>query len=233
MKMGSDPLRVLVMASGKGSNFEALTRAIDAGRCQATVVRLVTDRPNAGAIAIARRAGIDVTVVARVTGEKRSEWGRRLAATMDEAQAELIVLAGFMRVLDPQTVARFAGRIINVHPALLPSFPGLHAVEQALEAGVRVSGCTVHIVDDGVDSGPILAQGAVEVLPDDDAEALHRRIQRVEHELLPNVVDWIARGLVSLAPSPRYVATATPSGTILCSPALVESKTQPTHAEQQ
>ena len=117
---------------------------------------------------------------------------------------ELVVLAGFMRIIGPAMLARFPSSIINVHPALLPSFPGLNAPQQALEAGVRITGCTVHLVDSGVDTGPILAQAAVPISPHDNVCTLVARIQRAEHQLLPNVIDWIASGQLQLEPTPKY-----------------------------
>jgi len=220
-------MRVLVMASGQGSNFRALASSIDSGRCAATLVGLVTDQPKAGAVAIAHERNLPVVALPRRKGEPRRAWGARLADAMETFDPELIVLAGFMRVLDSAVVSRFAGRIINIHPALLPAFPGLHAPEQALEAGVRIAGCTVHIVDEGVDSGPILAQGAVEVLPGDSVESLHARIQRVEHELLPQVVDWIGRGLLTLAPKPELREPTEASEHKLVSPNLRPPKASP------
>jgi phosphoribosylglycinamide formyltransferase-1 len=119
-----------------------------------------------------------------------------------------------MKIVGPTVLARYPGRIVNVHPALLPSFPGKDGPAQAIAGGVRVSGCTVHVVDAGVDTGPILAQGVVPVLPDDDADSLHARIQRVEHRLLPSVVHWIATGAIELGPPARLLRVAFPDGTL-------------------
>ena len=132
----------------------------------------------------------------------------------------LVVLAGFMKLVGAHTIARFPSRIINIHPALLPSFPGAQGPADAIAAGVRVSGCTVHVVDSGVDSGPIIAQAAVPVLPDDSADRLHERIQRVEHRLLPAVIDAIARGAIELAPAVRIAPASFAADAFLFSPPL-------------
>ena len=187
-------MKVLVLISGRGTNLEALLQAIDDGRCAANVVSVLSDRDAAG-LEHARRRDVPTRVVA-FRKDDRDAWAGELLAAIDACTPQLIVLAGFMRVLDPRIIARYAGRILNVHPSLLPAFPGLHATRRAIEAGVRVSGCTVHVVDEGVDTGRVLAQAAVAVAPDDDAASLQARIQRAEHRLLPAVVDAVARGRV-------------------------------------
>lgn len=204
-------MKVVVLASGRGSNFEALARSIDAGECSASVVGLVSDRPSAGALEIAASRGIPTDVVPLKKGDDRDAWNVELAERVAALGGELLVLAGFMRILGPPLLERYRGRIVNVHPALLPSFPGAHGARDALAAGVRISGCTVHVVDEGVDTGPILAQAAVPVLPDDDEDTLHARIQIREHRLLPAVVDWIGRGWLELDP-PRITHPTRPAG---------------------
>ncbi len=191
---------LVVLASGTGSNLRALARAIDEGRCQARVVAVVSDKPEAPALAFARDRGIETRTVPLRKGDDRAAWNQRLTEAVASFAPELVVLAGFMRVLGEPFIRRFDGRIVNVHPALLPSFPGVDGAAQAVRAGVRISGCTVHLVDTGVDTGPILAQAAVPVHPDDDAASLHARIQVQEHRLLPQVIDWIARGRIALDP---------------------------------
>jgi phosphoribosylglycinamide formyltransferase-1 len=195
------PLRIAVLASGRGSNLRAIFAAIDAGRCAARVVGVVSDRPSAQALALAEERGVPTAVVPLSSKHERGAWDVRLAETVAALEPTVVVLAGFMRIVGPAMLARFPGRILNVHPSLLPAFPGTHAPAQALAAGVRITGCTVHVVDAGVDSGPILAQGAVPVLPGDDVSRLHARIQRVEHRLLPAVIDAVARGDVALHPT--------------------------------
>jgi phosphoribosylglycinamide formyltransferase-1 len=200
----NDRLAVVVLVSGRGSNLRALLDAIGKNECAARVVAVISDRPDAPALEHARGLGIETRVVRPKDYGDRPLWDAALAEAIARFDPGVVVLAGFMRIVGEAVLARFGGRIINVHPALLPSFPGLDAPAQALAAGVRITGCTVHVVDAGVDTGPILAQAAVAVLPDDDAERLHARIQPAEHLLLPRVVDWIATGALVLTPSPRF-----------------------------
>lgn len=196
--------RVVVLASGRGSNFAALARAVDEGRCRAELVALLSDRRRAEALERAARRGMPTAVVPRAKGESREAWSERLLEEVRAFEPELVVLAGFMKVLGASFVDAFERRIVNVHPSLLPAFPGLDAPGQAIAAGVRVSGCTVHLVDRHVDTGPILAQAVVRVDTDDDAASLHERIQATEHQLLPRVVDAIGRGALVLDPAPRW-----------------------------
>ena len=212
-------MNIVVLASGRGSNFDALLRAIDKDECAARVVGLVSDQPSARARELAAQHAIPDVVVPLERGADRVAWNERLCAAIASFAPDLVVLAGFMRLLGGPVIERYAGRIINVHPALLPSFPGTHAPEQAIAACVRISGCTVHLVDAGIDTGPILAQGAVAVHPDDTAETLHERIQTVEHTLLPRVVDWIARGVIELGPRPRFTGNVESARDPLLSPA--------------
>jgi phosphoribosylglycinamide formyltransferase-1 len=191
---------VVVLVSGRGSNLRAICNAIDAGTCDAKIVGVVSDRKKAAALEFAERRAIPTRVVPLRKGDDRYSWNESLAEEVAALKPDLIVLAGFMRVLDAPLLERFAGRIINVHPALLPSFPGHNGPQDALDGGVRISGCTVHIVDAGVDTGPIIAQAAVPVLADDTADTLHARIQAQEHRLLPLVVHQIALGTITLEP---------------------------------
>lgn len=192
------PLAVLI--SGTGSNLRAILSAIDAGECAAEVRVVVSDRTKAPGLELARERGIANEVVRLRDHPDREAWDRALADAVALHAPELVVLAGFMRVVGRSFIERFAPRIINLHPSLLPAFPGATGPELALAAGVRLSGCTVHGVDAGVDTGPILAQAAVRVLPSDDAARLHARIQRAEHRLLPHVIDAIARDRIRLGP---------------------------------
>lgn len=210
---------IVVLASGRGSNLHALLRAIDDGRCAARVVAVISDREKAPALEHARARGIATSVVKPKDHADRAAWDRALADAIAEHAPSLVVLAGFMRIVGEAVLARFGGRIVNVHPALLPAFPGIDGPAQAIAAGVRVTGCTVHVVDAGVDTGPILAQAVVPVLPGDDAERLHARIQPAEHRLLPAVVDWIATGALVLEPVPHFVR-AVPEQAAMFSPPL-------------
>ena len=201
----------VVLASGRGSNLRAICQAIDEGRCEARIVGVVSDKRSAAALEFAEARGIPTRVVPLKKGDDRDQWNAELAHQVVALGPELLVLAGFMRILSSPFLERFPGRIINVHPALLPSFPGHNAPKDALEGGVRISGCTVHIIDDGVDTGPIIAQAAVPVLQDDTPETLHVRIQIQEHRLLPEVINRIALGEIELNPLKTKVLFADPS----------------------
>jgi phosphoribosylglycinamide formyltransferase-1 len=201
------PIRLAVLISGRGSNLAAIERAIDAGSCEAQVACVVSDRADAQGLVSAAARGTRTAVVSMRDYATRADWDEALSRRVAEAEPELVVLAGFMRLLGPSFLARFSPHVINVHPALLPLFPGTDGPAQAIAAGVKLSGCTVHAVDAGVDSGPILAQGAVRVLPGDTPDTLHARIQVVEHRLLPSVIHAIARGEIQLAPRIRSTLT--------------------------
>ena len=191
---------VVVLVSGRGSNLKAICQAVDESTCDARIVGVVSDRAKAAALAFAKERGIPTRVVRLRKGDDRNQWNVDLTEQVVSLEPELIVLAGFMRVLGRPLLERFPNRIINIHPALLPSFPGHDGPGDALAGGVRISGCTVHLVDDGVDTGPIIAQAAVPVLPEDTPETLHARIQVQEHRLLPRVIHRIARGEIGLDP---------------------------------
>lgn len=193
-------MNAVVLVSGRGSNLRAICAAIDEGACAANIVAVISDRKRAAALEFAEARGIATRVVSLRKGDDRNLWNDYLAAEVAAFEPDLVVLAGFMRVLGSPLLDRFPGRIINVHPALLPSFPGHNGPQDALDGGVRVSGCTVHVVDSGVDTGPIIAQAAVPVLPGDTADTLHARIQVQEHRLLPRVIHQIAVGGIELDP---------------------------------
>lgn len=177
-----------VLVSGRGSNLQAIIDAIRAGRLQASVEVVVSDAADAPAVARARTAGIPAVVVRRRGYSARAQFELALAAAVEKARPDLVVLAGFMRLLGPEFLDRFPGRVINIHPSLLPAFPGLEAQRQALEYGVKFSGCTVHYVDYGMDSGTIIDQRVVEVMSGDDVDSLSARILKQEHELLVDVI---------------------------------------------
>jgi phosphoribosylglycinamide formyltransferase-1 len=178
-----------VLISGSGTNLQALLDSPDPAVEPAVVV---SDRAEAGGLRRAREAGLAVEVVPWVPD--RAGATAALCRVLERHRVELVVLAGFMRILGSEAIDRYRGRIVNIHPSLLPSFPGGRAVEAALEHGVKVTGCTVHFVDEQVDHGQIIAQVPVEVLADDTVESLHRRIQRAEHSLYPGVVAALCRG---------------------------------------
>ena len=188
------PLRLGVLGSGKGSNFKAIAEAIDAGRLNAEVRIVLADVEDAGILSYARERGVraEFIVPGRFRTKLEPEAEARLVALLREAGVDLVVLAGSMRMIKAPMLEAFPNRIINIHPSLLPKFPGLAAWKQALEAGAAVTGCTVHYVDGGMDTGPILAQSEVPVLPSDTAEILHARIQVAEHGLYPEVLARLA-----------------------------------------
>jgi phosphoribosylglycinamide formyltransferase-1 len=182
--------RVVVLVSGAGTNLAALLAAHRDASYGARVVGVVTDNPAAGGLELARGAGVPTAVVAPADFPDRAAWDRGLAEAVAVFAPELVVSAGFMRILGAAFLDRFPSRILNTHPALLPSFPGAHGVRDALAYGVRVTGCTLHVVDAGVDTGPIVAQVAVPVQDGDDEATLHERIKVAERELL---VGWVGR----------------------------------------
>ena len=192
--------RIGVLGSGKGSNFVAIADGCAAGKIPAEIALVLSDVETAGILSHARERNHPAQFIApgkfrtKLDEESESSYIRALS----EAKVDLIVLAGFMRVLKGDFLRAFEGRIVNVHPSLLPSFPGLEAWKQALDAGVKVTGCTVHFVDAGVDSGPIIGQQTVPVLDDDTAETLHQRIHAAEHELYPKCVGALARGDITV-----------------------------------
>lgn len=186
-------IRLAVLVSGRGSNLQAIVDAVRAGRLQASVEVVVSDVADAPAVARAREGGVPAAVVRRRDYPSRAEFELALAGAVEKARPDLVVLAGFMRLLGPAFLDRFPGRVINIHPSLLPAFPGLEAQKQALEYGVRFTGCTVHHVDYGMDSGAIIDQRVVEVMPGDDVDSLSARILEQEHELLVDVIGRFAQ----------------------------------------
>ncbi len=216
-------MKLAVLVSGTGSNLRAVAAAIDAGTCAATIALVASDKESAPALAFAAERGIATTVVRPKDYADRVAWDAALAERIAIVAPDLVVCAGFMRIVGASMLARFPHRIVNVHPALLPSFPGTDGPAQAVAKGVRVAGCTVHLVDAGVDTGPILAQAAVPVLPSDDAHALHARIQVHEHRLLPAVIDAIARGGIVLGDEPVFRDVVFDATHFLVSPPIEQS----------
>jgi phosphoribosylglycinamide formyltransferase-1 len=197
-----------VLASGTGTNLQALLDRIH-GSDGVEIVGVASDKPEAGALERAQAAGVETEVFPAGDHDDREARDGAIADWIEGRRADLIVLAGYMQLLSPGFVSRFANRVVNVHPALLPSFPGLDAIGQALDHGVAVTGVTVHFVDEGVDSGPIIVQRAVPVPPDRNRDALEDAIHATEHALLPEVVRMIAAGRVSIDPAnPRIVRIA-------------------------
>jgi phosphoribosylglycinamide formyltransferase-1 len=183
-----------ILASGSGTNMEAIARAIDDGEVPARIAVVISDNPDAFALERARRRGIPTMVILPSDYPDRASYDHAVTATLRDEEVDLVVLAGYMKLAGKELVAEFRGRMMNIHPALLPSFPGTHGVGDALEYGVKVSGVTVHFVDEGLDTGPVIAQEAVPVEEGDDAESLHNRIHQAEYRVYPRAIRLFAEG---------------------------------------
>ncbi|HII99096.1 MAG TPA: phosphoribosylglycinamide formyltransferase [Methanoregula sp.] len=190
--------RIAVLASGRGSNFQAVIDAIQAGTIPARCVALITDNPEAYAIVRAEKAGIPVVIVDYASFSSREGYERALLSAMQQQEADLYVLAGYMRILGKGIVQAFPHKMVNIHPALLPSFTGLHAQRQAIEYGVKLAGCTVHFVDEHLDCGPIILQRCVPVLETDDEDSLAERILNAEHLAFPEAVRLFCEGRLEI-----------------------------------
>jgi phosphoribosylglycinamide formyltransferase-1 len=186
--------RIVVLISGQGSNMEALVHACRRERWPAQVVAVVSNRPQAGGLALAEGMKVPTVVVDHQQFASREAFDMALAAAIDKYLPDLVLLAGFMRVLTPAFVQRYEGRMLNIHPSLLPAFPGLHTHRRALEVGCKFAGATVHGVSSELDHGPIVIQAAVPVRPGDDAATLGARVLEVEHLIYPRAVQWWVRG---------------------------------------
>lgn len=185
-------LQLGVLISGRGSNLQAILDAIDEGRLDARVRLVISNKKSAAGLERAAKAGVPTQVISHRKYDSREAFDEALVAALRGAEAEWVVLAGFMRILTPTFLAGFEDRVVNIHPSLLPAFPGMDAQQQAIDYGVKVSGCTVHLVNEGVDAGPILDQAVVPVHPDDDRDALAARILEQEHQLLPRTLQRLA-----------------------------------------
>ncbi len=192
-------MRLVVLASGRGSNLEAIMETVKIGKLRAEIVSVVSDNANAKALEKAQSHGIPTKVLSIKNFQSRQDYDDALAKAIEDAGVDYVVLAGFMRVLGNGFVRRFRNRIINIHPSLLPAFPGVNAQAQALDYGVKVSGCTVHFVDEGMDTGPVIAQAAVSVYDNDTADSLTQRILVQEHKLLPNVLQMLSEERVEVS----------------------------------
>ncbi len=185
--------RLGILLSGRGSNFLAIADSIAAGRLNAEIAVVISNRPDAPGIVLARERGLNAQILAS-KGLDREVYDRQLVAELRANQVDLVCLAGYMRILSGYFIREFPQRILNIHPSLLPAFPGLDAQHQAIEHGVRVSGCTVHFVDEGLDSGPIVQQAVVPVLDDDTAESLSARILKEEHRIYSEAIALVLSG---------------------------------------
>jgi phosphoribosylglycinamide formyltransferase-1 len=191
--------RIAVLASGRGSNFQAVIEAVAAGSIPAACVALITDNPEAYANERAQKAHVPVIVLDYMSFPSKKKYEHALLAAMKQQKADLFVLAGYMRILGPAIVQAFPGKIVNIHPALLPGFTGLHAQRQAVAYGVKVAGCTVHFVDENLDCGPIILQKCVPVLEDDDEDSLAERILVEEHMCYPEAIRLFCEDRLEIA----------------------------------
>ncbi len=192
--MKKEMLKIAVLVSGSGTNLQSIIDAVEAGRCDARIMVVISDNPGAYAIERAKRHNIPVEVVTKAELPSKKDFDRRLVEILRGYGVELVVLAGFMRLLTEVMIEAFPMRIMNIHPALLPSFPGLNVQKKALDYGVKFSGCTVHFVDPGVDTGPIIIQAVVPVYDDDTVEDIKERILKEEHRIYPQAIQLFAEG---------------------------------------
>ena len=179
-----------ILISGRGSNFEAIARNVQAGKINAEIGVVISNKEEAAGLAIARQMGLNAICIPS-KGKEREAFERELVAALRQHEVDLVCLAGFMRVLTPYFICEFKGRILNIHPAILPSFPGVESQKQALEYGAKYTGCTVHFVDEGVDTGPVVCQAVVPILDDDTVEALAARILKEEHRIYTEAVNLV------------------------------------------
>ena len=207
---------LVILISGRGSNMEALIEAKLPGR----IAAVISNRPNASGLEIARRHGLETIVLDQLSYSGREAFDDALAQTIDAYKPDLIALAGFMRILGDNFANRYQGKLINVHPSLLPAFPGLHTHRRALQEGVKIHGCTVHFVTAQMDCGPIIVQAAVQVLPDDTEQTLAARVLRQEHLIYPKAVRWLMEGRLKILGSAVDISGAIFDDSILYSPGL-------------
>ncbi len=191
-------LKIGVLVSGRGSNLQALIDNIERGTLRASIELVVSDNPKAYAIERCKKHGVRCEVIRRKEYPTKEDFEEAIARSLQSKGVELVVLAGFMRILSKRFLSYFPDRVINIHPSLIPAFQGLHAQKQAVDFGAKFSGCTVHIVDESVDAGPIIIQAVVPVLPEDDEDSLSERILKFEHRILPQSVQWFAEGRVKV-----------------------------------
>jgi phosphoribosylglycinamide formyltransferase-1 len=191
-------LKIGVLASGRGSNFQSIIDEIESDRLNAEIVLLITDNPSAFAIERAIKHRIDYLIILPKEYRSRDDLFSNISDELKKKNVELVVLAGFMRIVGKPLIDAFPNRIMNIHPALLPSFPGLHGQKQALDYGVKISGCTVHFVDEGMDTGPVIIQAAVPVSQHDTEETLSEKILRLEHKIYPEAIRLFSEGKIEV-----------------------------------
>lgn len=210
--------QIVILISGRGSNMEALIAARDAGRLPVAIAAVISNRPDAAGLATAARAGIATRHLDHKAFASREDFDAALADCIDGYAPDLVVLAGFMRILSEGFVRHYEGRLMNIHPSLLPSFPGLHTHQRALDEGVRIHGCTVHFVTPALDHGPVVIQAAVPVLDGDDEASLAARILVQEHRIYPQAVRWFAEGRLRLEDGRVRIAAELSDQAALISP---------------
>ncbi|MBF1165668.1 phosphoribosylglycinamide formyltransferase [Dechloromonas agitata] len=211
---------IVILISGRGSNMEALIAARDAGNLPVNIAAVISNRPDAAGLETAAKAGIVTHYIDHKAFAGREAFDAALAECIDGFAPDLVVLAGFMRILSEGFVRRYAGRLMNIHPSLLPSFPGLHTHQRALDEGVRIHGCTVHFVTPSLDHGPVIIQAAVPVLDSDDEASLAARVLRQEHRVYPQAVRWFAEGKLTLDNGRVRLAADLVSDSAFISPVL-------------
>ena len=211
--------RIVILISGRGSNMEALIAARDAGTLPVEIVAVISNRPDASGLETAERSGITAHYIDHRAFSERDAFDAALAECIDGFAPDLVVLAGFMRILGDPFVRHYAGRMMNIHPSLLPSFPGLHTHRRALDEGVRVHGCTVHFVTPALDHGPVIIQAAVPVLDSDDEATLAARVLGHEHRVYPQAVRWFAEGRLRVENGRVRLAAECAGDAVLVSPA--------------
>jgi phosphoribosylglycinamide formyltransferase-1 len=216
-------LRIGVLASGRGSNFQSIINEIASQRLKAEIVLLITDNPSAFAIERAKKHIIEYLVILPKEYHSRDDYFVKIAEELKKRDVGLVVLAGFMRIIGKSLINAFPNRIMNIHPALLPSFPGLHGQRQALEYGIKISGCTVHFVDEGMDTGPIIIQAAVPVLQNDTEETLSERILRYEHNIYPEAIRLFSEGKIKVEGRKVRIKGYNPIDTSTINPSLTET----------
>ncbi len=208
------PLNIAILASGSGSNAQAIIDKAAAGVLDVNVCCIICNRPGAGVIERAAKAGIACVVLDHKAYPDRESYDRAVVQHLQKYDARLVVLAGYMRLLSPVFLDAFSGRVINIHPALLPSFPGVHGGADALEYGVRISGCTVHFVEEKMDGGPVIIQAAVPVNPGEDIDDLMQRIHAMEHRIYPQAIQWLAQNRISVWGREVHVAPGSAVATV-------------------
>jgi len=194
------PKSIVVLISGSGSNLQAIMDSIDSGRIDGRISAVISNKDGVYGLERARKAGIATEVINHKAFDSREQFDAAMAEMIDSYKADLVVLAGFMRILTPEFVRHFEGRMLNIHPSLLPKYKGLHTHQRALEAGDSEHGCTVHFVTEELDGGPLLVQGTVSINPDDTEESLQQKVHKVEHQIYPLAVEWFCASRAEWTP---------------------------------